>query len=145
MKKFLNRETLLYLIFGVMTTIINYSVFYLCYNLQKIPSTIANIIAFIAAVIFAYLVNKIFVFESKSWKPAVLMPEILQFLGTRLFSFLLEEAGLFISDHLLKLGRYELFTHGSFVLDGVTFVKIVLSIAVVILNYLFCKWIFKKK
>ncbi|MBQ7936075.1 MAG: GtrA family protein [Clostridia bacterium] len=145
MKKFINKETLLYLIFGVMTTIINYSVFFLCYNLQNIPSTIANIIAFVAAVIFAYLVNKIFVFESKSWKPAVLMPEILQFLGTRIFSFLLEEAGLFISDNLLKLGRYKLFTYGTFVLDGVTFVKIVLSIAVVIINYLFCKWIFKKK
>lgn len=145
MKKLLNKETLLYLIFGVLTTAVNYLVFYLCYDLGGIASAIANTIAFIAAVIFAYLVNKIFVFESKSWALAALVPEMLQFLGARVFSFAVEEAGLLISDNLLKLGRYTLFTYGNFTIDGVLATKLFLAVFVVIINYVFCKWIFRKK
>ncbi|MBQ8600029.1 MAG: GtrA family protein [Clostridia bacterium] len=136
---------MLYLIFGLLTTAVNYIVFYFCYDLGGITSTVANAIAFIAAVIFAYLANKIFVFESKSWEPAVLIPEALQFLGTRGFSFAVEEAGLLISDNLLGLDRYTLFTYGSFTLDGVLATKLFLAVFVVIVNYVFCKWIFKKK
>ena len=144
MKRFLNKETLLYFTFGIGTTVINYVVFYLCYHLAQMTSTLANTVAFVAAVIFAYVTNKLFVFESKSWKPHILMPELLQFLGTRLFSFLVEEAGLFVSDNLLKLGRFELLKLGGLTLDGVMAAKLLLAVFVVIVNYIFCRLIFKK-
>ena len=144
MKRFLNKETLLYFTFGIGTTVINYVVFYLCYHLAQMTSTLANTVAFVAAVVFAYVTNKLFVFESNSWKPHILMPELLQFLGTRLFSFLVEEAGLFVSDNLLKLGRFELLKLGGLTLDGVMAAKLLLAVFVVIVNYIFCRLIFKK-
>ncbi len=146
MKKLFNKETVLYLIFGVLTTAVNYGVFYAFYHVLALSSILSNAIAFALAVIFAYFVNKLFVFESKSWAPAVIGPEILQFLGARIFSFLIEEAGLLICDNWLRLGRYHLFTLWGIEIDGVLLAKLALAVIVVLLNYVFCKWfIFKKK
>ena len=69
-KKIINKETILYLFFGVLTTLINYVSFFLFYNVMQINELIANTIAFIFSLIFAFVVNKLFVFESKGsgWK-----------------------------------------------------------------------------
>ena len=147
MKRFVNRETVLYLIFGVLTTLVNYIVFFLCYELLLggKGSLIANAAAFIAAVIFAFVVNKLFVFESKSWASSVLLREIPAFLAARLASFGIEEVGLFVSEKLLHLNEVTLLQLGDAAVDGVTFAKLALSVIVVVLNYFFSKWfIFKK-
>lgn len=145
-KKLINRETVLYFIFGVMTTLVNYSIFHLLYNIMAMQSAIANILAFLAALVFAYVVNKLFVFESKSWHWVVIGPEMLQFLLARIFAFLIEEAGILISDNWLKLGRFNLFTLWGIEVDGVFFSKILLAVITVIINYIFCKLlVFKKK
>lgn len=73
-KKFVNKETIVYLIFGILTTVVNYFIFWIFNSRFKVPVLIANVIAFIVAVIFAFITNKIFVFESKSFAPAVLFP-----------------------------------------------------------------------
>ena len=54
LKKLLNRETILYIVFGVATTVVNYIVFHLLYNVlwQQENSLTANAAAFVAAVIF---------------------------------------------------------------------------------------------
>ena len=59
-KKILNRETVLYIIFGVATTVVNYIVFHLLYNVlwHQNHSLAANAAAFVAAVVFAFVVNK---------------------------------------------------------------------------------------
>lgn len=146
MKRIFNKETVLYLLFGVLTTAVNYIVFYAFYQALGLSSLLSNAVAFMAAVIFAYFVNKIFVFESKSWAPAVILPEILQFTAARVFSFLLEEAGLLICDNWLDLGRYRIFALWGIEVDGVLLSKLAMAVIVVILNYVFCKWIiFKKK
>lgn len=148
MKRFVNRETVLYLIFGVLTTLVNYIVFFLCYELLLggEGSLTANAVAFIAAVIFAFVVNKLFVFESKSWAPAVLKREIPAFLAARIVSFGIEEAGLFLSEVVLGLNAVVLLRLGDVMVDGVTAAKLALSVLVVVLNYFFSKWfIFKKK
>ena len=146
LKKLLNKETISYLFFGILTTVVNYGTFYIFYNVMALASTIANLIAFVFAVIFAYIVNKLFVFESKSWAFAVIGPEMLQFLLSRIFSFLIEEAGLLLADPVLDLGRYTVFTLFGIEVDGVLLAKLALAVIVVILNYFFCKlMIFKKK
>ena len=61
-KKFVNKETIVYLIFGILTTAVNYFVFWIFNSMFKVPVLIANVIAFIVAVIFAFITNKIFVF-----------------------------------------------------------------------------------
>ena len=147
LKKLLNRETILYIVFGVATTAVNYIVFHLLYNVlwNQRNSLVANAVAFVAAVIFAFVVNKLFVFESKSWSAATLKREIPSFLAARIGSFGIEEAGLFLAEKVLKLGGVIAITIGSLALDWITVIKVALAFVVVALNYVFCKlFIFKK-
>ena len=147
LKKLLNRETILYIVFGVATTVVNYIVFHLLYNVlwHQQNSLTANAAAFVAAVIFAFVVNKLFVFESKSWGPATLKREIPSFLAGRIGSFGIEEAGLFLAEKVLKLGGIVAVTVAGVALDWITVIKVMLAFVVVALNYVFCKlFIFKK-
>lgn len=159
MKKF--KEIVMYLIFGVLTTVVNLIAFSIFKKF--IPLLIANVFAWIFAVVFAYITNKLFVFESKSWKKDVVVKEAVSFTGARLFSLGVEELGLFVMINLLNLAP----TLGRFAawcldltklvkitmpdvlyekLDGEMMVKIILAVIVVILNYVFSKLIiFKKK
>lgn len=146
-KKLLNRETVLYIVFGVATTVVNYVVFHLLYNVlwQQENSLVANAVAFVAAVIFAFVVNKMFVFESKSWGMDALKREVPSFLAARIGSFGIEEAGLFLCEKVLKLGGVIAFTFAGTSFDWITIVKVALSFVVVALNYVFCKlFVFKK-
>jgi putative flippase GtrA len=147
LKKLLNRETVLYIIFGVATTVVNYVVFHLLYNVlwHQRNSLTANAAAFVAAVIFAFVVNKLFVFESRSWNADTLKREIPSFLAARIGSFGIEEAGLFLAEKVLKLGGIIAVTVGSLSLDWITVIKVALAFVVVALNYVFCKLIVFKK
>ena len=146
-KKLLNRETVLYIIFGVATTAVNYVVFHLLYNVlwHQRNSLTANAAAFVAAVIFAFVGNKLFVFESRSWNADTLKREIPSFLAARIGSFGIEEAGLFLAEKVLKLGGIIAVTVGSLSLDWITVIKVALAFVVVALNYVFCKLIVFKK
>lgn len=141
MKKLLNRETILYLVFGGLTTLVNYAVFWLGIRLfGEDRALLVNLVSFVAAAVFAYVTNKLFVFESRSWAPAVLRRELPSFFGARIVSFLLEEAGLWLATGPLRAGDYQLLG-----VSGVMIAKVILSVAVVVLNYLFSKlFIFKK-
>ena len=147
LKKLLNRETILYIVFGVATTVVNYIVFHLLYNVlwHQNHSLAANAAAFVAAVVFAFVVNKLFVFESRSWDAATLKREIPSFLGARIGSFGIEEAGLFLAEKVFRLGGIIAITLGGTAFDWITVVKIALAFVVVALNYVFCKlFVFKK-
>lgn len=151
----------MYLIFGVLTTVVNLVAFAACKRFCD--PLVANVIAWTVAVIFAYVTNKLFVFESKSWKKDIVIKEAASFTGARLFSLGVEEAGLIIMIKWLKLSE----ALGVFAskcldltklvkitmpnvlyekLDGDMMVKIILAVIVVILNYVFSKLIiFRKK
>lgn len=141
-QKLLNRETILYLVFGVLTTVLNVAVFWLMNRiLGEELVLVNNAVAFVAAVIFAYVTNKLFVFESKSWSAKTLRVEIPAFVGARLVSFGLEELLLWISADVLKVGQYELLG-----IDGLIITKLLIQVLVVVLNYIFSKFfIFRKK
>ena len=106
---------------------------------------ISNIIAWVVGVIFAYVINKLWVFESKSWKINIISKEIPEFVGARLFSLIVEEGGLWMLVDMLKFDKYSFDLFG-FTIDGKLISKIVLAVIVVILNYLFSKLVvFKNK
>ena len=67
------KEVIKYLIIGVLTTIVNYVIFIILVNAIKIEMHTSNIIAWLISIIFAYFTNKLFVFESKSFKVEVLI------------------------------------------------------------------------
>ena len=88
LKKILNKETFLYLIFGILTTIINIVSFFLFNKLFDYK--LSNIIAFILAIVFAYITNKKYVFESKKEEKLEIIKEFIFFIGSRLFTFVLD-------------------------------------------------------
>ena len=65
-KKLINKETILYLVFGILTTVINIAVCGLLADILKWDIYLSNTIAWILSVIFAFVTNKIFVFNSKA-------------------------------------------------------------------------------
>ncbi len=140
------KELILYVVFGVLTTAVNFVSFWLLGNLLGDNLyLINNCAAWIISVIFAYITNKLFVFESKSWNIKVVAKESLEFLVARIFSFGVEEGGLWLFVEILKFDKYS-FEIFDFVIDGKLTAKIVLAVIVVILNYFFSKFIiFAKK
>ena len=74
-------DVLSYLIFGALTTAVNYLIYLPCYNLLGWSAGFSNIIAWIGAVAFAFLTNKPFVFKSHDWSWNVVWPELTKFVG----------------------------------------------------------------
>lgn len=125
-------DVLIYLIFGVLTTAVNYAVYLPCLNLWGFSAAWSNVIAWIAAVIFAYFTNKPFVFHSQDWSLETVIPEAAKFIGTRIGSGGMETLILFLSVDL-------------FGWNGNLW-KVVTSVLVVVLNYVGSKlFVFRKK
>ena len=125
-------DILTYLFFGVLTPVVNYLVYLPCYNWLHISAAVSNVIAWVVAVVFAYLTNKPFVFRSYDWSWQTVGPELTKFVGCRIGSGLLETAIIFVAVDCLRF-------------DGNIW-KLVTSVLVVILNYVASKWlVFKKK
>ena len=98
-KKICTREIISYLICGVLTTLVGFGVYTLCVYLKlyafNSETLLPQIISSVIAIIFAYIVNKIFVFESRSWSPPTLLREIVPFTVGRGLTFFME-TGLLI-------------------------------------------------
>ncbi|CEN26690.1 GtrA family protein [Paraclostridium sordellii] len=137
----LNTETLSYLFFGVLTTVVNYTAFVgALFLLGEEKPLLANTIAFILATFFAYITNKIWVFKINNWKIKNLIAEIVSFSGVRIVSFFFEQIGLSIFISVFNVGEYAIFG-----LNGVIAAKIILSFIVVVVNYALSKFfIFNK-
>ena len=124
-------DVIVYLIFGVLTTLVNYLVYYPCLNLLNLSATVSNIIAWCFAVVFAFVTNKPFVFRSNDWSLKTVVPEAAKFVGCRVGSGVMETAILFVAVDLL---------HGSGNLW-----KILTSVLVVVINYVASKLLVFRK
>lgn len=121
-----------YLFFGVLTTIINYFVFlYFMGSLGEDQALVANLLAFVAATIFAYVTNRWFVFQGKD--KVSFIDGLIKFTIGRIASFGGEQLGLFITLQLTSNG------------DTIFMVKIILSFVAVLVNYLVAEFIIFKK
>ncbi len=130
---FLKSETGSYLFFGAMTTVVNYIFFVAAMELGG-GVIFSNTVAFVFAVTFAYFTNKIYVFKSKSWKLNVVLKETAAFIAARILSFLFETAGLWFAEDVIKTNKI-----------GILVAKVILSVVVVLLNWVISKFfIFKK-
>ena len=126
-----NKEILLYLFFGGLTflvSIISYAV--LCLK-KKRNALIANIGSWILAVSFAYVTNRVWVFDSNAETTADFIKEITSFIGGRVATLVIEELILFI--FITNLGMNSML------------VKIVAQVIVIVLNYVISKLIVFKK
>ena len=116
----------LYLFFGGVTTLINIAVFWACRDALRLPLQAANVAAWIAAVLFAYVTNKIWVFPSPGWAPAVLAPEIAKFFAARLLTLVMDMG--FMQLAVKKLAWNE------------KLAKVASNVLVVIANFFLSKW-----
>ncbi len=133
-----HKEIVLYIVFGGLTTLVNYLVFYPLVNIPGMQDNVSwwtlvvNVIAWVAAVAFAYVTNKFFVFQSKDKSGKTVFREIVSFVGARVASLLIEEAILALFVTLLHFNE--------------NLIKLIASIGTVIINYFFSKFvIFRKK
>ena len=125
-------EVLSYLIFGVLTTVVNYLVYLPVYNLLGLSAALSNAIAWVVAVTFAYLTNKPFVFKSHDWSAKTVIPELTKFVGCRVASGAAETLILLVTVDILCWNG--------------NIWKLVTSVLVVILNYIASKLVvFRKK
>ena len=125
-------DIVVYLFFGGLTTVVNYVVYLPCYNWLGLSSVLSNIIAWAVSVAFAFLTNKPWVFNSHDWAAKTVLPELTKFVTCRLGSGALETGILAVTvDFLGWNGNW---------------MKLLVSILVVILNYLSSKLVaFRKK
>ena len=126
------KQTILYLIFGILSTIVNILTYAFCTRDLNIEFLISNWIAWIVAVLFAYITNKFFVFESKETNTKFLIKELSSFVSCRIESGVIEMVLMYIMIGLMSLNDF--------------IVKIITNVVVVILNFIFSKLIiFKNK
>jgi len=119
-----DRELVLYVVFGAFTFFVNIAVYFLFEDVLGVNYLISNIIAWFFSVLFAYITNRIWVFESKS--PDILK-EMALFFGGRIFSGVVDTALMYLFIDVMMIGD--------------TISKIVVQIIVIVLNYIFSKLI----
>lgn len=126
-QKLFNQEFVIYVVFGVLTTLVNIVSFFLMRQVSSL--FISNTVAWILSIIFAYITNKIWVFRARQWSVGTVLKEFSSFVTFRLLSFMI--------DMLCML----LLTYLSI---GEGWAKLITQIVVVLLNYIFSKvFIFK--
>ncbi len=140
------KELIIYFVFGVCTTVVNLIVFKISnVIIGEEYYLISNIIAWFISVIFAYITNKIFVFESKVWRKKVVFKELTSFFSSRVLTFFIEEGGLWLLVDVCKFDDISIDVF-SITIGGKMIAKVIVGVIVVVLNYIFSKmFIFKKK
>ena len=127
-----HQEGMRYLVFGALTTFVNILAYSLLYYIVHISNATSNVIAWILGVMFAYITNKLYVFNSKTNTKLEFIKEITSFVGCRLLTLVIDEGIMII-------------TVDNWGWNGLL-MKIIANIIVIILNFIFSKiLIFKKK
>lgn len=125
------REGLLYLFFGGLTTVLNIVVFFVLRQFNVFVY-LSNAIAWVLSVLFAFITNKLFVFESKGKSKKENMKEVISFFIFRVISLFFDMGVMYLLLDILSVNE--------------VVSKIVSNIVVIILNYLFSKlFVFKIK
>lgn len=151
--KVLTKEIVLYVVCGLLTTVVNLFAFWLCNRLfasigwhgalgklfensrwERVVLLFSErgteyldstLIAWVVGVLFAFFTNKTLVFESKSWAPGIVAREFARFVGARIFTLGVELVGMFLMVSVAAMNGYA--------------AKVIVGIIVVVINYVFSK------
>lgn len=125
------REQIAYLIFGVLTTVVNFVVYWVCTRTFGFEDLISNFIAWFLSVLFAFITNKLYVFNSKSFKPLFLIKEAFEFVISR------------AATGALDMGLFALLVSIIGLNDIAS--KVIIGVIITILNYIISKlFVFRK-
>ena len=140
------KELIIYGIFGVGTTLVNFLTYKMFNVILGVDLYwVSNIIAWFVSVVFAYITNKLFVFESKRWDIRLVLKEASSFFTARVFSLVVEQVGLIALVDFVGMKDLSWQILG-FNIGGELIAKVILAVVVVVLNYVFSKLVvFRKK
>ena len=125
------KEIINYLIFGGLTTLVSIGTYAIFTKIFNIDYLVSNVLSWVIAVLFAFVTNKLFVFESKSKDKKLISKEITNFFFFRIVSLVLEMVIMYVFVDLLSIN------------DLIT--KVIAQIIVILSNYIFSKvFVFKK-
>lgn len=130
-KKLFTREIIMYLIFGVLTTLVNLITYFSLVNILNIEENTSNIIAIIISILFAYFTNSYIVFKVKRNNIKEKVIEFFKFILGRVFTMVVEIVGFFIMFNLLNIT------------DIIS--KPTITFVVIVLNYFISKYFAFKK
>lgn len=123
-KKLFNKEVILYIIFGFLTTFVDTIIFFMFNNILKLNYIFSTCMAWFFAVLFSYITNKLFVFSYKR-NTNKLLKEIMSFFSLRLISLVLSIVFMIIMIEILNISEF--------------LSKILVNFVVVVINYFFSK------
>ena len=128
-------EMVSYIIFGVLTTAVNIVSFGLLRPVIRFNAywdvIVVNTIAWILSVAFAFITNKLFVFKSKSFEKKLFMRELTTFVEARLFSLVVDTLGMTLLINVLNWNDWAS--------------KIIMTVIVIVINYILSKLVIFKK
>ncbi len=126
------KSFIMYAVFGALTTVVNMAAYFLSYNVLHIPNVPSTVIAWVLAVIFAFITNKLWVFDSPSFDSQTLKHEIPTFFGARVATGILDVLIMYLAVDLAHMNP--------------TVWKLISNVLVIIINYVASKLvIFRKK
>lgn len=120
------KSLILYLVFGVLTTVINVITYHISYEMMHIANVTSTMISWMVAVAFAYFTNKLFVFESKRTGSGA-VKEAINFFTCRVGTGVIEVGMMYVFVDLLTLNG--------------TIMKLITNFIVIIINYIASKFI----
>lgn len=123
--RILTREVILYIIFGIISTVVNLGSFYIMSTIFRLDKNLSNFIAIVLAVLIAYVTNKDLVFHSSAENIKEKVNEFLKFIAGRAFTMIVEFLGGMI---LFLLPIPEIIS------------KLFITVVVVILNFFISKF-----
>ena len=126
------KEIIVYLIFGVLATIVNFVSYFIFARVMQIDEVVSSGLSWLTAVIFAYITNKLFVFNSKTTTKKALIKEAMTFVSCRVVSGIFCDVGTFaVMVRVFKINDI--------------IAKAITQVMVVIVNYIFSKLVIFKK
>ncbi|MBR0598458.1 GtrA family protein [Sinanaerobacter chloroacetimidivorans] len=131
LKKIIENQLIRYIFFGVCTTAVNVVLFYLLREVLVLPLFLSNFISISIAILFAFVVNKVMVFESKSKSSKHISKEFFLFLSMRLISMAVEIFGVWFAVEVLLFSDI--------------YGKLMMQVIVIVFNFIFSKYIVFKK
>lgn len=125
-KKILTRETILYIVFGILTTLVNIVTSTILLEVLKIEGNLASTIGIVISILFAYFTNRKMVFNSRAKGLKENFKEFLKFIFGRIFTMILEIVGVYL----------------FYTVIGVQYIisKLVMTVIVIITNFFISKF-----
>lgn len=139
-KKFCTKEVISYIIFGVLTTLVNITISFVLKSVLNVEGNLSSTIGIICSILFAYFTNRKWVFNSTANTVKEKITEFGKFILARAFTMVVEIVGVFLLNNVIH-SFYGLFSNDIAYLIN----KVIMTIIVIILNFFFSKFFAFKK